>query len=284
MSTDSVLSGAAGPADVLLEFGFNAIEAAIYRVLRQNPGLTGYRIAKLIGKQQANTYQALASLLQKGAVLVEEAESRTYSAVPPRELIGRLRRSFAERCDRAETALAQISAPEVSDRVEYIKNADQVYERARSMLNAARETIVLEFWPQAMSTLLPELEAATGRGVAAAGLVLEPEPQARGVTLVCTPSAPRLIELCPGVQITLIVDGRQVLLATMEAVTGRVVNAVWSDNPYMALTLHNGIVSDILFHRDLAERIPSPNIELLGRLTTAFQELMSRSRGNPDLA
>src|SRR5690348_11547616 len=81
MTTDLSVTDSAGAADVLLEFGFNGIEAAIYQTLRRNPGLTGYRIAKLIGKQQANTYQALASLLHKGAVLVEEAETRTYSAV-----------------------------------------------------------------------------------------------------------------------------------------------------------------------------------------------------------
>ena len=278
MSNDHAIADTAGGAEVLLEFGFNGIEASIYQVLRENPGLTGYRIAKLIGKQQANTYQALASLLQKGAVLVEEAESRTYSAVPPKELIGRLRRNFAARCDRAETALAQMRAAEVSDRVEYIKNADQVYERARSMLGVAEETVVLQLWPQAMKVLLPELEAATSRGVAAAGLVLEPEPKARGVNLVCTPSAARLMELCPGVQITVVVDGRQVLLASLDADGGRVVNAVWSDNPYMALTLHNGLVSDILFHRELAQRFPSPNLELLGRLNTAFTDVLGRGR------
>jgi hypothetical protein len=61
----------------------------------------------------------------------------------------------------------------------------------------------------------------------------------------------------------------------------RVINAVWSDNPYMAMTLHNGIVSDILFHRDLAERFPSPNMELLGRMTTASEEARFRKRETP---
>ena len=278
MPTESAWADTPNGADVLLEFGFNGIEASIYQVLRQSPGLTGYRIAKLIGKQQANTYQALASLLQKGAVLVEEAESRTYSAVPPTELIGRLRRSFAERCDRAETALARIGSPQVSDRVEYIKNAEQVYERARSMLNAAKETIVLQFWPKAMARLVPELEAATARGVPAAGLVLEPEPQPKGVKLVQSASVQRLKDIYRGVQLNLIVDGRQLLLATLDPSNTEVINAVWSDNPYMALTLHNGLVSDILFHRELAQRFPSPNLELLGRLNTAFTDVLGRGR------
>ena len=269
MPTESAWADTQDGAEVLLEFGFNGIEASIYQVLRQSPGLTGYRIAKLIGKQQANTYQALASLLQKGAVLVEEAESRTYSAVPPTELIGRLRRSFAERCDRAEAALARIGSPAVSDRVEYIKNADQVYERARSMLNSAKETVVFQFWPPAMAKLSPELEAAAARGLPAAGLVLEEEPRPKGVTLVQTASAQRLRELYRGVQMNLIVDGRQVLLATLDPSNREVINAVWSDNPYMALFLHNGVVSDSLFHRDLSNTIPSPNLELLGRLTSS---------------
>src|SRR5262244_1295461 len=93
---------AATAIDALTRLGFTALEAEVYTWLLGEPGATGYRIAQGIGKPVANTYKALESLQKKGAILVEEDESRLCRAVPPEELLTQLERGFAS--SRADAA------------------------------------------------------------------------------------------------------------------------------------------------------------------------------------
>lgn len=55
----------------LIALGFSGIEAAIYVHLLENSPATGYQIAKGIEKPNANTYQALDSMVQQGFLLVD---------------------------------------------------------------------------------------------------------------------------------------------------------------------------------------------------------------------
>ena len=57
---------------LLSSFGFSDLEANAYINLLQEPGITGYRVAKNLGKPVANTYKALDSLIKKGLIIAEE--------------------------------------------------------------------------------------------------------------------------------------------------------------------------------------------------------------------
>jgi len=65
----------------LADLGFTNLEAEIYAFLLQESPATGYRIAQAIGKPAANTYKAIQSLEQKGAVIVEAGSSRMCRAI-----------------------------------------------------------------------------------------------------------------------------------------------------------------------------------------------------------
>src|SRR5215470_8119557 len=92
----------------LVALGFTAIEASAYAFLVQASPATGYGIARAIGKPVANTYQALQSLRQKGAVLVDGRGRRQWRAVPPGELLARLDTERAARVAEAGRALARL--------------------------------------------------------------------------------------------------------------------------------------------------------------------------------
>src|SRR5215813_11412219 len=96
----------------LVELGFTALEAEIYTWLAGETSATGYRIAQGIGKPVANTYKAIESLHNKGAILIEEDENRLCRAVPAGELLRALERGFASRRDHAARALANLARPE----------------------------------------------------------------------------------------------------------------------------------------------------------------------------
>ena len=62
--------------------GLNALEAEVYAQLLKESPLTGYGVAKALGKPAANVYKAIDTLADKGAVIVDEGGTRQCRAVP----------------------------------------------------------------------------------------------------------------------------------------------------------------------------------------------------------
>lgn len=65
----------------LLLFGLGRQEATIYVCLLKSGELTGYEVAKLTGISRSNVYNALASLVERGAAYVCEGSATKYVAV-----------------------------------------------------------------------------------------------------------------------------------------------------------------------------------------------------------
>lgn len=98
---------------LLADLGFSEAEALVYCALLRSPGLSGYGVAKAIGRSQAIVYSALARLTTKGAVGFCNGEARTYFAVPPAELLSGLSKAFDDRCVAARTMLVKLENPVV---------------------------------------------------------------------------------------------------------------------------------------------------------------------------
>lgn len=69
------------PTQPLKALGFSEIESLVYAYLVGREPTTGYRVSHAIGKPTANTYKAIASLQQAGAVLVDEGDNRDRKSV-----------------------------------------------------------------------------------------------------------------------------------------------------------------------------------------------------------
>ena len=260
---------------ILGELGFNDTEALVYCELLRTPGATGYRIAQSLGKAQASAYAALAALETKGAVLYDDRETRAYRAVPPAELLGRLRKKFDHNFDRANQLLESLEAPANDTRIYQLRNVDQVYERARTMLRAAQETAVFELFPGPLAELKPDLLAAAGRGVRVAGLVLRPEDAIEGIRCTVSRHGQSVMDTWPGQQVTLVVDGAEFLVALLDS-AGQVQHGVWTANTYLAFLFGNGIVSDVVLHGSnyLDEIGGSPNTFLFRDLPPGYRALL----------
>src|SRR4051812_35804269 len=113
--------------EALVALGFTGLEAEVYAWLLGESPATGYRVAQALGKPAANTYKAIESLQQKGAVLVEDGESRLCRAVPAEELLRQAERGFAEKRAAAARALSELRGPGGDERVYTIRTADQVF-------------------------------------------------------------------------------------------------------------------------------------------------------------
>jgi len=227
----------------LLELGFTETEALVYCELIRAGSATGYRLAKAVGKASANTYAALETLAAKGAVLVDDAGARSWRAVPARELVATLEARFKQRSQLALTSLDELKPAANDARLYALKAPDQVLARAAAMIRAAREVLLFDLFPQPFSELEPELARAHARGVRVLG-----QTYAAAETVVPTitqPTARAQLAGWPGLQLTVIRDGEEHLLALLSHDGGRCLHGVWSDSAYLACLQHSGLAAEI---------------------------------------
>jgi sugar-specific transcriptional regulator TrmB len=220
------------------------LEAEVYTWLLQESPVTGYRIAQALRKPAPNVYKALESLQSKGAVLVDEGESRQCRPVPPAELLAQLDRRFQR--DRTEAArrLTEVSGPAEDDRVYTLRSPDQVLERARRMLDRCQEVALVDVFPLPLAALQPDLEKTAARGVQVTVKVYGPA-EVQGARVVPDPRADETFKRWPGQWMNLVTDGREHLVAFLSADGRSVHQAVWSGSVYLSWVYHSAVGSEI---------------------------------------
>ena len=230
----------------LRPFGFTEIEAEVYVALLRESPATGYRVSHAIGKPTPNTYKAIQSLQQRGAVIVDEGQRRTCRAVPPDELLALLERRFRGHKQRAARALAQVREETGDERVYQLKSVDSVWEKARSMLSEARVLVLLDVMPQAFAQLHDTLVETARRGVDVWAKVYARTDRADGVQTVLSDQAAQALAFWPGCQLSLVVDAESYLLALLSKDLEVTFQSIWSESVFLSCMHHNSVVAEIL--------------------------------------
>lgn len=231
----------------LVALGLNAMEAEIYADLLQRSPVTGYGVAKALGKPVANVYKALETLRGKGAVVVDDGGRKHYRAVPIAEFLGRLEREFQRHHREARTALARIPEPEEDTRVYQLRSREQVVERCRRMLSQAQEVVLLDIFPMAVEELRIEIEQAAGRGIQVVAKTYSKNSALRGVDVVLDPDHDRVRARWPEEWINLYVDGSEFLVAILDPDGSRVIQAIWSESPHLAWVFQSSFSQELGF-------------------------------------
>ncbi len=228
----------------LMELGFTRLEADIYAFLLNASPATGYRISQAIGKPAANVYNALQSLEKKGAALVEETAARRCRAVPVEELAARMHRRFLDTKTSFETAFSGSDPAQGDNRIYPLRSGEQVFEKCRHMLDAAREVVLIDAFPGALGALKGEIEKAASRHVRVAVNAYMPV-QIRGVLLFERPDGARVIARWPGEWINMVKDGEEYVQALLEGNLRGVIQAVWSGSPYLSWVYYSALMSEL---------------------------------------
>ncbi len=235
--------------DPLVELGFTQLEAEIYGLLLDEPGSTGYRLAQRLRKPAPNVYKAIESLESKGAVMVVDGKHRHCSAVPPDELLSHLERQFQASKRQAAKMLAERSKPPTDDRVYQLKSASAVFEKARSMLERAKDVVILDAFPGAAAELLKELVSASARGAEVGALLYEPLAVREAeidFEVVIDPRGASTMARWPGQWLLLVVDASEMLMAFLSPDLSKVHQAIWSRSPYLVWVQHGGAASELV--------------------------------------
>ena len=230
--------------DIINELGFTSLEAQIYVFLLQHSPATGYKIAKGIGRSFTNTYKALAALQSRGAILVDESESKLSRAVPVEELMDQLQARFTEQRRRAETAVNRLPLSPADTGIYRFSSVDQVYERFRVMLRECEERALAELFPGPCKRLRQPVEEAAAGGLDISVRTYTGETL-KGVRMIHSPFGEANMETWNSQWLALFVDGRQFLLAHLSQDEKGVYEAIWSANLFLARAFYSYINADL---------------------------------------
>ena len=275
----------------LVALGFTPLEADAYIFLLRESPATGYRVAQGIGRTTASTYKALEALELRGAIMVEEAETRLCRAVAPAELLGGIETTFVKHRRQAEAVLSRLGADHADDRIYQLRTPEQVYERCRAILNKATQVALLDVFPQPLRELRPDVDAAIVRGVKVGVLVYE-QATVRGAEVVLHQDAPAVLKRWSAQWINLGADSEQQVHALLSTDGSEVLHGTWSASPFLAHLYQSGLLGEIsasALRNAMRDRLPNTKLEAVVRRldklghtgTHAFASLTNRQLRKP---
>jgi len=244
------------PLELLLELGFNELEAEVYLHLLPNPPATAYAVGKAIGRPTANVYKAVDALARRGAALIEEGDNRLCRAVPVAEFLAHARASFHQLATDAGQQLGSLQSAPPDERVYRIESIDQLFERARMMLESTAQKIaIVDAFPEALEMLRGSIQQATARGVEVFVEAYTPT-KVKGAKVAHAAIAAAAPQHWGAIQMNLVVDGREHLLALLSRDGKQIHQAVWSRSLYLSCLHHSGRLCEYTLMRmiDAADR------------------------------
>lgn len=223
--------------------GFTQLEAEIYVQLLRTSASTGYAIAQAISKPTANVYKALNSLEKKGAILIDEGKTRLCTPVPVDELLNALQNTFTNQKERVSHFLSQIGGVDEDDKVYRLNQAEQVFEKCRTLLGTAEKTVLLDAFTAAIKPLEPELQKAMGRGVQIALHAYGPV-DIPGIRIFEHPQAGIITKKWSGQWLNMIIDSKNFVMAYLSQDLTQVYQAVWSNSLYMSWIYRSALTAE----------------------------------------
>jgi sugar-specific transcriptional regulator TrmB len=262
----------------LREVGFSLYEARVYLALVREGVQNGNEVAKHAAVPSSKVYAALDKLAAAGFVQSSRrGNSRLWAALPPEELVARLRKTYNEPLDFLAEELPKMKASESAEPFLTIAGVGAMHDAATALIDAAAAEIHISCWEEDLEALRDSLDAAYDRGVLIFGMLYgdaEPPPGSwlhhHYEDIVGNRVAGRLLAL--------VADDREALIARMP--DDGEANAVRSRNPVMTL-----VVKEYLHHDSVLQRAqlnigfdewdrwwkadPEVRAEILGRTISA---------------
>lgn len=177
--TAKIAAIGSAPADVvadLRKLGLTEYEARIYfQLLRQSPA-TAYEISKSASVPRPNTYTALESLVQRGAVLQVNESPARYVAAPPDEFFDSLARRTGVLCAKVSTRLQEVAHPVDDQFVWTLRGHAQVRDKIEAMIAGCRQALMIKASDDVLRDHIEGLRAAAARGVEMLIVLFGPDP------------------------------------------------------------------------------------------------------------
>jgi len=232
--------------DSLTELGLTDLEARIYILLLKQSPLSGYGVAKILGRSVPNIYKTLSAMSQKGLVMSTlEKTTNIFVPTPLEEYLKQYCRRSEALADRARSTIEQMDLDEDQTRQSLytLENTGQVIGKTIGMIEKAEVSISIS------ADRFPLLQLSAYLS----------EASRRGVNVLINSYLPLEVPDCdvvywqrrkerkswPGNLLIAAVDGREMVTAFF-SFEEKVIDAFWVNNSYLVTTFHHGRSADTL--------------------------------------
>lgn len=226
---------------LLRELGLTEIEADTYLALLQasrGEPVSGYKVAKDMGRDPANLAKTLAALGRQGAVRVVQEKPRLFLPVSPDEFTGQVLHRMAETQQRAVQLLREFESTPAAGTALALAGPDQVLERARLLLGACRAEAQIFASPGVCERLSAQIEELAVNRSCALRIASTQSLGIPGAACISVPSPPGLedTEATPWLQ--LVVDREVWLIAQLRSDgSTQVPSGWWGEDEGLAMVL-----------------------------------------------
>lgn len=233
------------PRISLAKLGFTELESDVYVALLTHGDMTGYAVAKELGKAVANVYKSLDSLGEKGAVAQAQDGKASFSAVPWQQLLANEDRKFTTYLEELSAQLQSLPEATHDEKVYQLQNVDQVIADGIRMIDAAQFIVLCDVEPDAVIHFAAALERAAARGVEVRVKVYE-EVTLAGVQLVKRSNGAEVYARTEDVRFEISADGKHMLTALFNANQTRVVQAFRTGSALINMSIYSGLVYEFI--------------------------------------
>lgn len=244
---------------MLTRIGFTDLESDIYVTLLRMGAMTGYAVAKEIGKAVANVYKGLESLADKGAVIQSQSDRKLFRAVPWRQLLAEEERRHRQTIESLADELEAIPEPDEDEEVYQLKNVDQVIAEGIRIIDEAEHVVLADLEPASVPAFSKALENAAARGVEVRVKVYRPATL-EGVNVIGRRKGEEVFERTKDVHFKITADGRAFLNALLNISMDSVIQAFRSSSALMNISIHSGLLYELIL-TDLKPAIEDGDIE-----------------------
>ena len=245
------------PHTNLKKLGFSQYESASYMALLLHHPVNGSQLSKNSGIARSRIYDVLRSLKSKGYVL--EVDAGKYVPLPPDELIKRLQSKFGKSIDGFKEQIAQTSKKNDLEYVWTITGYEKVMEKARDMIQEAKEEIYVRLFPGADRHLNKYLMAADKKGVKIRYIAMG-EIEKKFDIQVTHPDHKQLQKTIGGCSIEIITDKKETLVGVFETDNEDNSSINWTRNQWFVVANRDSLRHD--FYHSFLEKLLDQNKEL----------------------
>ncbi|MBI4441517.1 hypothetical protein HY639_05090 [Candidatus Woesearchaeota archaeon] len=236
------------------DFGLNSYEAKIWAAILSRGISTASELSDISNVPRSRAYDVLESLEKKGFIIMKLGKPIKYIAVPPEEVIHRVKKRIGEEAEQRVKLVESIERSDVLDELKLlhqgiqhidptelssaIKGQENIYNHLSSMIKGAKQSVTLvtneEGLRRKAEALRHSFEIAQRRGVKIEIFAPFTEKNKKAVealkNLAMLKSVPFHSRFC-------IVDNESLLFMLVEDIHAAYDTAVFVKSPYFAGTV-----------------------------------------------
>lgn len=171
--------------ELLQSFGMTQYEAKAYLSLVRQGTSNAYQISKESGLPRARVYDTLVSLVNRGAVMMEEEQdgSKLYTAIPVEAFLDKVKKKWESMFHTVETELKKLEKKEPTKEtyVATVRGAENILSFCRMLIRRASFQITLSVWSKMYKELEDDLRKREQEGIRIRGITFQVDHPINGL-------------------------------------------------------------------------------------------------------